>query len=131
MIRSLAANERGRAFPAYRLGSVWPTRVPVVFAVLTWVIIPGGCRSSSRTQRASLRPLSEATIGQDLRRWPAGTTIPPAGLGVDLVESNHSVNERRDQMPGVLPPRLDVEARQAGSGASAMGPSNLNMHSSN
>ena len=28
-----------------------------------------------------------ATIGQDLRNWPAGSTIAPGGLGVDLVRS--------------------------------------------
>jgi hypothetical protein len=37
-------------------------------------------------RRASRIEPAAATIGRDLHSVPAGTTVPPSGLGVDLVK---------------------------------------------
>ena len=53
-----------------------------------------GCGNMNRPGLFRRKPAgpeaSGATIGHDFRSWPAGTTIPPAGFGVDLVRSQGS-----------------------------------------
>jgi hypothetical protein len=41
--------------------------------------------------RASRIEPAAATIGRDLHSVPAGTTVPPSGLGVDLIKFEPSV----------------------------------------
>jgi hypothetical protein len=53
---------------------------------------------------------SGSTIGHDLRRMPAGTTIPATGLGVDLVRS-HGDEPRRDSGQTRSLPKTDTETR--------------------
>lgn len=72
-------------------GQSWIFKRRLIVSILIgWTLAIGvtGCRQDSRRGRTqagteSLGP----TIGHDLRRWPAGTTVPATGLGVDLVES--------------------------------------------
>ena len=66
-----------------------------------------GCGNTSRPGLFRRRPAgpepSGATIGHDFRSWPAGTTIPPAGLGVDLVRSQGSQTQPGIEIARSLP----------------------------
>ncbi len=67
------------------------SRLPLSGLLLFAVLSLAGCGDTNRpslfrrSQNATLP--TGATIGQGLRNWPTGTTIPPAGLGVDLAPS--------------------------------------------
>jgi hypothetical protein len=53
------------------------------------ILIPplGGCASDPATgpRRPGREASDSSTLGHDLKGAPRGRTIPPAGLGVDLV----------------------------------------------
>jgi hypothetical protein len=80
-----------------------------------------GC-AGGRRESSDQRPLlfngnlfrkgtSGSTIGHDLRSAPAGTTIPPAGLGVDLV-SRDMVRGGPSSRPMVSADPRDTYARE-------------------
>jgi hypothetical protein len=78
---------------------------------LSLAISSAGCRQDGQRVRTTAGPGTPGpTIGHDFRLWPAGTTIPPTGLGVDLVKSQ----------PARLP-RLDTRTVQADSEGSPVG----------
>jgi len=75
-----------------------------------------GCGNMNRPGLFRRKPsgpeTSGATIGHDFRSWPAGTTIPPAGLGVDLVRSQGSQPQQGSGIARPLP-RTDTVTQAA------------------
>jgi hypothetical protein len=129
MFRSLAAMVSCQACFTARPAPCSMACVVAGIAAFFCVLMTTGCRSGAREHRGVLRPASEATIGRDLRRWPAGTTLPATGLGVDLVDSK-ALGSPRATAPIAVPPKTDIGARRARSGAIAADPLALDMHSS-
>ena len=129
MLRSLAAKAPWR-FP-FTGPTAWSSQPRVIagFAALAVLMETAGCRSSPRSDGRGPRPASGPTIGHDFRGWPAGTTIPATGLGVDLVDSK-ALGPGRGQAPIAVPPTVDIETRPARSGAIASDPSPPEMHPS-
>jgi hypothetical protein len=67
-------------------------------AVLVFALaaVSSGCageRANARSREGSRSKSS--TVGSDLRQAPAGTTIPPPSLGVDLVRYWGELNPAR------------------------------------
>ena len=75
---------------------VWCGLTGMVTVAMVWT----GCTPDRRPLRINGISRS-STIGSDFRQVPAGTTIPPAGFGVDMV--NH---------PGA-PPTQDADTMRA------------------
>ena len=82
MNRSLVAMAADQSGTTARRLPLAAARCLATAALSSSCVVFAGCRSSTRGPGGVLRPVSEATIGRDLRRWPAGTTIPATGLEV-------------------------------------------------
>ena len=71
-----------------------------------------GCRIPRRIPAGDTQKPPGATIGHDFNRWPKGTTIPPAGLGVDLVGTERGGSGQALTHPWIGSP-MDPQAIRA------------------
>ena len=81
MTRRQTGSEQGDATRVFRTG-------PLRIGLAALVLIGLGCSAERgvrrRTEPADSKP---ATLGSDFKEAPAGQTIPPAGIGVDMVRN--------------------------------------------
>jgi hypothetical protein len=80
----------------------------ILTLVLASALMTVGCSAGRRWGSRDRVGSDPSTLGTDFHSVPAGRTIPPAGLGVDLVRRDRSPAARRDVsvVPVVEPPAL-------------------------